>query len=192
MPVGYDVVPLSYRCTRAPGFHPQNSGQSRSRIFCTNLAWDHRMADTIGATGCTICKRCLFARLLEQIQTIWEAKLFGSKTTSLLQRISFETIPNIRESPIWRGTRSLCDAIDGRFGIQYNTSTMITAMRRDGENQKDEGSMEVSEELRAAKKPWPRCRGKTARCWNLGGKRWTYYICSNYSIQYQRSWTVKA
>ncbi|CAL1127806.1 unnamed protein product [Cladocopium goreaui] len=29
---------------------------------------------------------------------------------------------------------------------------MITAMRRDGENQKDEGSMEVSEELRAAKK----------------------------------------
>lgn len=99
MPVGYDVVPLSYRCTRAPGFHPQNSGQSRSRIFCTNLAWDHSMADTIGATGCTICKRCLFARLLEQIQTIWEAKLFGSKTTSLLQRISFETIPNIRESP---------------------------------------------------------------------------------------------
>lgn len=51
-----------------------------------------------------------------------------------------------------QGTRSLCDAIDGRFGIQYNTSTMITAMRRDGENQKDEGSMEVSEELRAAKK----------------------------------------
>eukprot|EP00435_Cladocopium_sp_Y103_P039077 s675_g10.t1 len=55
-----------------------------------------------------------------------------------------------------QGTRSLCDAIDGRFGIQYHLyktpSTTITAMRK--EDQKDEGtgSIEVSEELRAAKK----------------------------------------
>ena len=93
--------------------------------------------------------------------------------TDKLHLKQFQTFANRRFD---EATRSLCDAIDGRFGIYYNTtSTMITAMRRD-ENQKDEGSaasaasMELSEELRAAKKLRPRCRDLNTALLKLKGK----------------------